>query len=42
MQPRKGSKGGQVSRGGHENLGIRLGIRQRIFKSEQDLQAATD
>src|SRR5262249_21470407 len=38
MQPRPSRKGGQVSRGRYEYLGIRLGIRQGILESEQDLQ----
>jgi hypothetical protein len=42
MQPRPSRKGGQVFRGRYENLGIRLGIRQGILESEQDLQGATD
>jgi hypothetical protein len=40
VQPRPGSEGCQVFSGRYENLGIRLGVGELIFESEQNLHGA--
>ena len=42
VQPRLRCEGGQVSRGRDKDLGVRLGIRQGVLESKQDLHSAID